>query len=115
MSEEIKVLSQFEQAGFDGGQSKAIVVGIDDLLVKSMAAFRGYFDHRFNALEHRFSAIDQRFSAIEHRFSAIDHRFNVLESSVRSNHTQINVLIGIQFALAGLLVAVLVAMLFGGQ
>ena len=108
MSEEIKVLNRFEKAGFDGGQSKAMVVGIDDLLVKSMAAFREYFDHRFNALEHRFSAIDQR-------FSAIDHRFNVLESSVRSNHTQINVLIGIQFALAGLLVAVLVAMLFGGK
>ena len=101
MNEEIKVLNHFEEAGFNGGQSKAMVVGIDDLLVKSMAAFREYFDHRFNALEHRFSAID--------------HRFNVLESSVRSNHTQINVLIGIQFALAGLLVAVLVAMLFGGQ
>ena len=101
MNAEINVLNRFEKAGFDGGQSKAMVVGIDDLLVKSMAAFREYFDHRFNALEHRFSAID--------------HRFNVLESSVRSNHTQINVLIGIQFALAGLLVAVLVAMLFGGQ
>ena len=108
MNEEIKVLNHFEEAGFNGGQSKAMVVGIDDLLVKSMAAFREYFDHRFNALEHRFSAID-------HRFSTIDHRFNVLESSVRSNHTQINVLIGIQFALAGLLVAVLVAMLFGGR
>ena len=108
MNEEIRTLNHFEEAGFSGGQSKAMVVGIDDLLVKSMAAFHEYFDHRFNALEHRFSAID-------HRFSAIDHRFNVLESSVRSNHTQINVLIGIQFALAGLLVAVLVAMLFGGR
>ena len=108
MNEEIRTLNHFEEAGFSGGQSKAMVVGIDDLLVKSMAAFHEYFDHRFNALEHRFSAID-------HRFSAIDHRFNVLESSVRSNHTQINVLIGIQFALAGLLVAVLEAMLFGGR
>ena len=87
MNEEIRTLNHFEEAGFDGGQSKAMVVGIDDLLVKSMAAFREYFDHRFSALE----------------------------SSVRSNHTQINVLIGIQFALAGLLVAVLVAMLFGGR
>ena len=101
MNEEIRTLNHFEEAGFSGGQSKAMVVGIDDLLVKSMATFHEYFDHRFNALEHRFSAID--------------HRFNVLESSVRSNHTQINVLIGIQFALAGLLVAVLVAMLFGGR
>ena len=108
MNEEIKVLNRFEKAGFDDGQSKAMVVGIDDLLVKSMAAFREYFDHRFNALEHRFSAIDRR-------FSAIDHRFNVLENSVRTNRTQVNVLIGIQFALAGLLVAVLVAMLFGGR
>ena len=51
MNEEIKVLNRFEKAGFDGGQSKAMVVGIDDLLVKSMAAFREHFDHRFNALE----------------------------------------------------------------
>ena len=115
MNEEIRTLNHFEEAGFNGGQSKAMVVGIDDLLVKSMAAFHEYFDHRFNALEHRFNALEHRFSAIDHRFSTIDHRFNVLENSVRSNHTQINVLIGIQFALAGLLVAVLVAMLFGGR
>ena len=51
MNEEIKILNRFEKAGFDGGQSKAMVVGIDDLLVKSMAAFREHFDHRFNALE----------------------------------------------------------------
>lgn len=40
MNAEIKSLNRFEQAGFDAGQSKAMVVGIDDLLVKSMAAFR---------------------------------------------------------------------------
>ena len=87
MNTEIKAVNRFEEAGFDGKQSKSMVVGIDDLLVKSMATFREYFEHRFNALE----------------------------NSVRSNHTQINVLIGILFALAGLLVAVLAAMLFGGQ
>ena len=51
MNEEIRTLNRFEKAGFDGGQSKAMVVGIDDLLVKSMAAFREHFDHRFNVLE----------------------------------------------------------------
>ena len=94
MNTEIKAVNRFEKAGFDGEQSKSMVVGIDDLLVKSMATFREHFDHRFNA---------------------IDHRFNALENSVRANHTQINVLIGIQFALAGLLAAVLAAMLFGGR
>ena len=87
MNTEIKPVTRFEKAGFGGEQPKSTVAGIDDLLVKSMAAFREHFNHRFNALE----------------------------SSVRSNHTQISVLIGIQFALAGLLVAVLAAMLFGGR
>ena len=49
-----------------------MVVGIDDLLVKSMAAFN-----------HHFEAIDRRFEAIEHRFEAIDLRFNALENSMR--------------------------------
>ena len=89
MNEEIRTLNHFEEAGFSGGQSKAMVVGIDDLLVKSMAAFHEYFDHRFNALEHRFSAID--------------HRFNALESSVRSLQN---------FQLIGL-ISVVAAMLFG--
>ena len=83
MNTEIKTVNRFEKAGFNGEQSKSMVVGIDDLLVKSMAAF--------------------------------NHRFNALESSVHSSRTQINVLIGIQFALAGLLVAVLAAMLFGNR
>ena len=51
MNEEIRTLNHFEEAGFDGGQSKAMVIGIDDLLVKSMATFREHFDHRFSALE----------------------------------------------------------------
>ena len=40
MNAEIKSLNRFERAGSNPGQSKAMVVGIDDLLVKSMAAFR---------------------------------------------------------------------------
>ena len=40
MNAEIRTLNRFEEAGFNPGQSKAMVVGIDDLLVKSMAAFR---------------------------------------------------------------------------
>ena len=51
MNTEIKTVNRFEKAGFNGEQSKSMVVGIDDLLVKSMAAFREYFDHRFDALE----------------------------------------------------------------
>ena len=55
MNAEIKSLNRFEEAGFDAGQSKAVVVGIDDLLVKSMAVF----NHRFSALENamRFQMI----------------------------------------------------------
>ena len=40
MNAEIKTLNRFEEAGLNSKQPKAIVVGIDDLLVKSMAAFR---------------------------------------------------------------------------
>ena len=40
MNAEIKALNRFEEAGLNPGQSKAMVVGIDDLLVKSAAAFR---------------------------------------------------------------------------
>ena len=40
MNAEIRTLNRFEEAGLNPRQSKAMVVGIDDLLVKSMAAFR---------------------------------------------------------------------------
>ena len=108
MSTEIKTASRFEEAGLDGEQSKTMAVGIDDLLVKSMAALHEYFDHRFEATDHCFDAIDQHFDAIERRFDA-------LERLLRSTHTRLNVVIGIQFALAGLLVAVLTAVLLGGR
>ena len=54
MNAEIKFLNRFEQADLDAGQSKAAVVGIEDLLVKSMAVFN-----------HRMDAIDRRFNALE--------------------------------------------------
>ena len=47
MNTEIKTLDRFEEAGFNVGQSKAMVVGIDDLLVKSTANF----NQRMDALE----------------------------------------------------------------
>ena len=47
MNTEIKTLGRFEEAGFNVGQSKAMVVGIDDLLVKSTANF----NQRMDALE----------------------------------------------------------------
>ena len=98
MNEEIKVLNRFGQANSDAGQSKAMEVGIDDLLVKSMATFREHFDHRFNAIDHRFSAIDQR--------------FNVLENSVRSLHnfqliSLISLVAAMLFGFAGLIFAIL--------
>ena len=65
MKAEIQSLNRFEEAGFNPGQSKAVVVGIESLLVKSMAAFN-----------HRMDAID-------HRFGSIDHRIDVLEKSMR--------------------------------
>ena len=54
MNAEIKILNRFEQADFDAGQSKAAVVGIESLLVKSMAAF----NHRMDAIDHRFNALE---------------------------------------------------------
>ena len=101
MNAEIRTASRFKEADFDGEQSKPMVVGIDNPLVKSMAAFHEYFDHRFEA--------------IDHHFDAIDRRFDTLESLLRSIHARLNVVIGIQFALAGLLVAALAAVLFGGR
>ena len=54
MNTEIRTLNRFEDAGLNSEQSKAMVVGIDDLLVKSMAAF----NHRFEAIDHRFKALE---------------------------------------------------------
>ena len=105
MNTEIKTLNRFEKAGFDGEQSKSMVAGIDDLLVKSMAAFREYFDHRFEAIDHRFEAID-------HRFEAIDHRFHTLEGSLRTMQNfqaigLISIIAAMLLGFAGLIFAVL--------
>ena len=105
MNTEIKAVNRFEEAGFDGEQSKSMVAGIDDLLVKSMAAFREYFDHRFDAIDHRFEAID-------HRFGAIDHRIHTLEGSLRSLQnfqtiSLISIIAAMLVGFAGLIFAVL--------
>ena len=127
MNTEIKTVNRFEKAGFNGEQSKSMVVGIDDLLVKSMAAFREYFDHRFDAfdqrfearfeaIDHRFDAFDQRFEArfeaIDHRFGAIDHRIHTLEGSLRSLQnfqtiSLISIIAAMLVGFAGLIFAVL--------
>ena len=73
MNTEIKTLNRFEKAGFDGEQSKSMVAGIDDLLVKSMAAFREYFDHRFEAIDHRFEALDHRIHTLEGSFRTLQN------------------------------------------
>ena len=52
MNAEIKVLDRFEEAGLNPGQSKAMVVGIDDLLVKSTAAFRTEVSAEIRALKY---------------------------------------------------------------
>ena len=83
MNAEIKSLNRFEEAGFDAGQSKAVVVGIDDLLVKSMAAF----NHRLDAIEH-----------------SINHRFSALENSMRFQMIgTVGVIVAILLGFAGLM------------
>ena len=102
MNTEIKTLNRFEKAGFNGEQSKSMVVGIDDLLVKSMAAFREYFDRRFDAFDQRFEA----------RFKAIDHRIHTLEGSFRTLQNfqtigLISIVAAMLVGFAGLIFAVL--------
>ena len=89
MNTEVKTLNRFEKAGFNVGQSKAMVVGIDDLLVKSMAVF----NHRMDTMDHRMDAIER----------SIDHRFSALENSLAG---------AMRFQAIGL-VSVVVAILIG--
>ena len=93
MNAEIKTLNRFEEAGLDPGQSEAMVVGIDDLLVKSMA----YINHRFDAIDHRFVSISE----------SIDHRFSALENSMRFQMIgMIGVIVAILLGFAGLIYAI---------
>ena len=92
MNAEIKTLNRFEEAGLDPGQSKAMVVGIDDLLVKSMA----FINHRFDAIDHRFVSISE----------SIDHRFSALENALRFQMIgMIGVIVAILLGFAGLIYA----------
>ena len=59
MNTEMKAANRFAEAGFGGEQSKTMAAGIDDLLVKSMAAF----DRRFDALENSLRSL-QNFQII---------------------------------------------------
>ena len=52
MNAEIKNLNRFEETSLDAEQPKAMVVGIDDLLVKSMAAFRTEVSGEIRALRY---------------------------------------------------------------
>ena len=69
MIAELEPSDRLGEAGFRLGQSKAVVVGIDDLLVKSMAVF----NHRMDAIDHRFGSIDRRIDVLENsmRFQMI--------------------------------------------
>ena len=92
MNAEIKTLNRFEEAGLNPGQSKAMVVGIDDLLVKSMA----FINHRFDAIDHRFVSISE----------SIDHRFSALENALRFQMIgMIGVMVAILLGFAGLIYA----------
>ena len=114
MNAEIRTLNRFEEAGLNPRQSKAMVVGIDDLLVKSAAMFTNRFDaigHRFDAIEHRFDSIEHRFESIEHRFESINdsiaHRFSALENSMRFQMIgMIGVIVAILIGFASLFYAV---------
>lgn len=91
MNTEVKTLNHFEKAGFNAGQSKAMVVGIDDLLVKSMAVF----NHRMDAVEH----------SIDHRFSALE---NTLASAMRFQIVGlVSVVVAILIGFTGLIYALL--------
>ena len=93
MNAEIKTLNRFEEAGLNPGQSKAMAVGIDDLLVKSMA----FINHRFDAIDHRFVSISE----------SIDHRFSALENSMRFQMIgMIGVIVAILLGFAGLIYAI---------
>ena len=52
MNTEIKTLNRFGKANLDAKQPKAMAVGIDDLLVKSMAAFRTEVSGEMRALRY---------------------------------------------------------------
>ena len=52
MNAEIEALNRFGEAGLNPGQSKAMVVGIDDLLVKSTVAFRTEVGAEIRALKY---------------------------------------------------------------
>ena len=65
MNTEIRTLNRFEDAVLSREQSKAMAVGVEDLLVQSFALF------------------NNRMDAIDHRFGSIDHRIDVLEKSMR--------------------------------
>ena len=104
MNAEIKTLNRLEEAGLNPGQSKAMAVGIDDLLVKSMA----FINHRFDAIDHRFVSISE---SIDHRFvsigESIDHRFSALENSMRFQMIgMIGVIVAILLGFAGLIYAI---------
>ena len=52
MHAKIKSLNRFEETNLDTEQPKAMAVGIDDLLVKSMAAFRTEVSGEMRALRY---------------------------------------------------------------
>ena len=98
MNTEIETLNHFEEAGFNVGQSKAMVVGIDDLRVKSMTVF----NHRMDTMNHRMDAFER---SIDHRFSALD---NSLASAMRFHSIALVGIIGtLLIGFTGLIYAVL--------
>ena len=113
MNAEIRTLNRFEEAGLDPRQSKAMVVGIDDLLVKSAAMFTNRFDaigHRFDAIGHRFDAIEHRFDSIEHRFESIEHRLESINDSIAHRFSALEN--SMRFQMIGM-IGVIVAILIG--
>ena len=46
-------------------------------------------------------------------FALFNRRIDAVEKGLRSNHNQVNVLIGLVFALAGLMIAIFVTVLSG--
>ena len=98
MNIETRTPNRYEKAGADAGPSTAMVVGIDDLLVKSMTVF----NHRMDTMNHRMDAFER---SIDHRFSALD---NSLASAMRFHSIALVGIIGtLLIGFTGLIYAVL--------
>jgi len=106
VEEELKALRQIEAARFEA-------------MEKRFEALQREMDKRFEAMEKRFEAMDKRFEAIDKRFEAMDKRFEAILremnarfeamdkrfESLERRLTFTQWMIGVGFALLGLILS----------